>query len=143
MTSADPLRNQTLMLFAGLGVVLLVASGIGLALKWRIGFGTPHATIDNLNARIKSWWLLIAVIGGAIAIGKTGTVVLFGFASMLALREFVTISPTRRGDHKALLMAFAVVLPAQYLLVWIEWYGMFTILIPVYAFLFLPIISAL
>ena len=43
----------------------------------------------------------------------------------------------------ALAAAFFVVLPLQYFLVWIEWYGLYSIFIPVYAFLLLPIIAAL
>jgi phosphatidate cytidylyltransferase len=59
------------------------------------------------------------------------------------LREFVTLTPTRRGDHWALLAAFFVVLPLQYYLVWIDWYGLYAIFIPVYAFLLLPVVVAL
>jgi phosphatidate cytidylyltransferase len=137
------MHSQTQLLFAGLAGVLVLASLVGWLLKRRVGFATPHATIDNLNARIKSWWLMVAVIGGAVWAGKPGTIALFAFASLLALREFITIAPTRRGDHKALLAGFALVLPVQYSLVWIEWYGMYTIFIPVYVFLFLPIVEAL
>ena len=70
-------------------------------------------------------------------------IVLFAFASFTALREFVTLLPTRRADHLALVLAFFVVLPVQYYLIWIEWYGLYSIFIPVYAFLLLPIIAAL
>lgn len=143
MTPPTEMHEQTMLLFASLGAVLVIASLIGFVLKWRAGFDRPHTTIDNLNARIKSWWMMIAVIGTAVWTGKAGTIALFAFASLIALRECMTIAPTRRGDHKALLLAFAVVLPLQYVLVWIEWYGMFTLLIPVYAFLFLPIVAAL
>lgn len=137
------MHDQTLLLFAGIGGILLFASLVGFLLKRRVGFATPHATIDNLNARIKSWWAMAAVIGLAVWIGRTAVITLFAFASFLALREFITIAPTRRGDHKALLLSFVVVLPVQYFLVWIEWYGMYALFIPVYAFLFLPIVAAL
>ena len=69
-------------------------------------------------------------------------IVLFAFASFTALREFMTLTPTRRGDHLALAVAFFVVLPLQYYLIWIEWYGLYSIFIPVYAFLLLPIVAA-
>jgi phosphatidate cytidylyltransferase len=55
----------------------------------------------------------------------------------------VTLLPTRRGDHTALGAAFFVVLPVQYYLVAIEWYGLYSIFIPVYAFLLMPIVAAL
>jgi len=67
---------------------------------------------------------------------------LFGLTSFLALREFITLTPTHRGDHRALFWAFFVVLPLQYYLIAIRWYGLFSILIPVYAFLILPFRSA-
>ena len=137
------LHDQTMLLFAGIGGILVFASLVGFALKLRIGLDQPHSVVDNLNTRIKAWWVMAAVIGVAVAVGKAGTIVLFAFASFVALREFITISPTGRGDHQALLMSFVVVLPAQYFFVWIEWYGMYTIFIPVYAFLFLPIVAAL
>ena len=65
------------------------------------------------------------------------------FASFAALREFITLTPTRRGDHVALAVAFFVVLPLQYWLIWIDWYGLYSIFIPVYVFLLLPIVAAL
>lgn len=123
--------------------MLLVASTIGFVLKWRIGFQTPHAIIDNLNARIKAWWVMVAVVGGSLALGHWAVVTLFFLVSFFSLREFLTLAPTRPGDHLALLAAFYFVLPMQYFLVGIEWYGLFSIFIPVYGFLLLPILSTL
>jgi phosphatidate cytidylyltransferase len=82
------------------------------------------------------------VLGGAMLAGKAGVILLFAFMSLLALREFITITYTRRGDHWALLATFFLVMPLQYLLIWIGWYGLYSIFIPVYAFLVLPIIAA-
>jgi phosphatidate cytidylyltransferase len=69
--------------------------------------------------------------------GGVGSVILFALVSVLALREFVTLSPTSRADHRALAWAFFVVIPLQYALVGVQWYGLFSIMIPVYAFLLL------
>jgi phosphatidate cytidylyltransferase len=69
--------------------------------------------------------------------------VLFGLLSFFALREFISLSPTRRSDHRSLVLAFFVVLPLQYLLVWGGHYNLFTVFIPVYVFLALPVASAL
>ncbi|MBN9250775.1 MAG: phosphatidate cytidylyltransferase, partial [Mesorhizobium sp.] len=70
-----------------------------------------------------------------------GVLLLFAFCSFAALREFVTLTNTRRADHWALATAFFIVLPAQYVLLWTENYGIFSIFIPVYAFLLMPIIA--
>ena len=99
-------------------------------------------TIRNLNARIRSWWLMVAVLGAAVLLGRGATVTLFAVLSFLALREFVTLTPSRPGDHRSLFLSFFLVVPAQYVLIGIGWYGLFSILIPVYVFLALPALSA-
>ena len=107
---------------------------------WRKG--QPHSVIDNLNARVNAWWVMVAVIGLAFVFGKGGVIVLFSLISFYALREFMSLAYTRRGDHQAIALAFFVALPVQYFLIWIEWYGLYSIFIPVYAFLVLPILAA-
>ena len=132
-------QQQTLLLFGGIAGVLVLASLVGYVLQRRSG---PTPVIENLNARIKAWWVMVALIALAFVAGKPGVIILFGIASFAALREFVTLTRTRRGDHWALLAGFFVVLPLQYYLIWIEWYGLYSIFIPVYGFLLLPIIAA-
>lgn len=137
------MRPELLKLFAGVFGVLVFASAVGAVLKHRVAAGAPHATIDNLVARIKAWWWMVILLGLAFAFGKAGVVVLFAFIAFLCLREFVSLTYTRRGDHWALALAFFVVLPLQFALVGAGWYGLYAILIPVYAFLTLPIFAAL
>jgi phosphatidate cytidylyltransferase len=81
---------------------------------------------------------MIILLAIAFALGKTATVVLFGFVSFFALREFITLTPTRQSDYLPLLLAFFVLLPAQYLLVGYDQYGTFAVFIPVFGFLFMP-----
>jgi phosphatidate cytidylyltransferase len=137
------LASDTARLFAGVGLVLVLASAVAALLKWRVAKGQPHSVIDNLVARINAWWVMVLVIGLAFLFGKAGVIVLFLLISFYALREFLTLAYTRRGDHLAIAACFFIVLPVQYLLIWIEWYGLYSIFVPVYAFLLLPIIAAL
>ncbi|MBL8239291.1 MAG: phosphatidate cytidylyltransferase [Bryobacterales bacterium] len=130
--------HEAVLIFAGLGVALLVASAVGYALHRRSG-GTA---VDNLNARIRAWWVMIAISGGVLLAGNGAIVALFGLLSFLAFREFVTQTPVRRADHMALFVSFFLALPVQYLLIGVQWYGLFAIFIPVYAFLTIPILSA-
>jgi phosphatidate cytidylyltransferase len=116
---------------------------VGYILHWRFSAQGPNPTIDNLNSRIKAWWLMVALLGLAFALGRAGVIVLFALASLAALREFITLTPTRRGDHVALAVAFFVVLPLQYYLIWIDWYGLYSVFIPVYVFLLLAAIAAM
>lgn len=134
--------NNTLLLFAGIGALLLLASLVGFVLKRRSG-DQPNPVIDNLNARINAWWVMVLVIGIAFLFGNIGVVVLFYFVSFYALREFMTLTPTRRSDYPALVAAFYFALPMQYLLIALGWYGLFAIFIPVYLFLLLPILASL
>jgi phosphatidate cytidylyltransferase len=135
------MQQQTMVLFAGIGGVLVIASLISYVLKTFVAKGRPHAVIDNLNARIKAWWVMVLVISGAFLFGKNGVIVLFLFISFVALREFMTLTYTRSGDHNALAASFFLVLPAQYFFIYIDWYGLYSIFIPVYAFLILPILE--
>ena len=136
-------NQHSFLILAGILGILLAASAASFVLKRHVAHGEPHPVIDNLNARVNAWWWMAAAIGLALLAGKPGVILLFAFVSFVALREYATIAPTRRGDHKALLFGFFFVLPFQYFLIWIEWYGLFSIFIPVYAFLALPILAAL
>jgi len=79
----------------------------------------------------------------AWASGPAGATLAFALLSFLALREFVTLAPTRRGDHRSLILAFFVVIPVQYLLVGLRAFDLHTVFIPVYVFLAIPVVSAL
>jgi phosphatidate cytidylyltransferase len=130
--------QETLWVFGGVLAVLIVASIIGALLSKRVTSEKSRATIDNLNARVNAWWVMIIVLAVAFALGQTATIVLFAFASFFALREFITLTPTRPSDYVPLLITFFVLLPGQYLLIGYEQYGTFAIFIPVYGFLLLP-----
>ncbi|MEG0344421.1 phosphatidate cytidylyltransferase [Acinetobacter sp. TY1] len=132
--------DKTYLLFAIFTTILIFASSVGLILKKRSG-EQPSAVIENLNARINAWWVMLIVIGSAIALGNTAFIILFGFISLFALREFISLLPTRRGDYFPLLIAFYFVIPYQYYLVYIDWYGLYSIFIPLYVFLLIPIAS--
>jgi len=134
---------QTLWLFGGMLGLLTVASIIGAVLKVRVHTEDGQRVVDNLNARTRAWWVMCAVFGGALALGRKAPVIMFAFTSFLALREFITLTPTRRADHRALFWAFFIILPLHYWTLGIRWYGLFVILIPVYAFLFIPMRNAL
>lgn len=130
-------------LVTGVLGLLVVASIAGAILSHRVTSDTGRATVDNINARIRAWWMMAAVFVIAVGAGRIVSVLLFAMISFLALREFVTLAPTRPGDHRALFWSFFIVTPLQYYLVWIEWYGLFSILVPVYVSIFLAIRTVL
>lgn len=110
-----------------------------------------RATVNSLKVRrafllrcqrhlASFWWVfLIAALVGFF--GIIGALIVCAIISFLGLREFVTLTPVNIGDHNALSFAFFVFLPLQYILIGLSEFGFFTVLIPVYAFLLLPVFS--
>lgn len=131
--------NETLWLVGGVGGLLVLATTVGFWLARRAQSESAIATVRNLNARIKAWWMMVGVFALALLTGGLGSIALFALTSFLALREFITLTPTRPGDHRTLFWVFFVITPLQFVLVAVDWYGLFVIFIPVYAFLFVPV----
>lgn len=141
MIDLAALDLKIVWLFGGVIGLLAVASLIGFILSRRVAGDAGRETVRNLNARIKAWWGMVAVFALAFTFGKTVTLVLFALISFYCLREFISLTPTRPSDHRALAAAFYLFIPLQYWLIGIEWLTMLTIAIPVYAFLLLPVLS--
>lgn len=132
-----------LILFGGVVAILLAGSITGTVLKRRVTSESGRATVDNLNARTKAWWGMVAIFALAFAFGKPVTIILFALTSFYCLREFITLTPTRPADHRAVAVAFYLFIPLQYWLVYADWISLFSMAIPVYAFLLLPVLSVL
>jgi phosphatidate cytidylyltransferase len=138
------LNDTALMgLVAGVLALLVCASVAGWILGRQVTSASGRATVDNINARIRAWWVMAVIFLGAVATGTVASIVLFSLISFLALREFVTLVPTTPSDHRALFWSFFIVTPVQYYLIWLQWYGLFSVLIPVYVSIFLAIRLAL
>lgn len=133
----------TVLLFAGILALLVTVSIVGQVLKLVLSSAKARAMLTSLNSRVGTWWAMCAVFTLAAVTGGVGSILVFGLTSFQLLREFITMTPTRRGDHHTLFWVFFIILPLQYYLLWIGWYGLFIILIPVYAFLFIPLHMAL
>jgi hypothetical protein len=97
----------------------------------------PQRDYTELRLRLKTWWLIIGVFCLAVAFDNDVSLVVFAFVSFLAFKEYLSLIPTRRADHRVLFWAYLSI-PIQYYWISIEWYGMFIIFIPVFVFLFLP-----
>ncbi|MBA3666344.1 MAG: phosphatidate cytidylyltransferase [Sphingomonas sp.] len=128
-------------LIGGVIALLGLSSLIGWVLARRVTSDSGRETVRNLNARIKAWWVMVAIFAIAFIFGKGVTILLFATVSFYCLREFYSLTPTDPSDHPAMAVAFYLFLPLQYWLVWADWVTMLTIAIPVYAFLALPVLS--
>jgi phosphatidate cytidylyltransferase len=99
--------------------------------------------IKRLSGLLQTSWIVALVFWLGWVLGETVATILFALIAFFALREFITLSPTRRGDHRSLILAFFIVLPIQFWLVITQHFELFTVFIPVYVFLAIPVVSAL
>ncbi len=129
---------QTLGLLGGVLLLLAAAAGAMRFLKSRTDSGLDAAVLASLNHRVRAWFLLFLVLAAAFLLGQWATIALFGLMAFWALREFITLTPTRPGDHRTLFWVFFLITPMQFVLVALDWYELYSILIPVFAFLLLP-----
>jgi phosphatidate cytidylyltransferase len=141
-------EQQVSLLFVLLFGFLLLASGVTVLYSLRErqhGPDSPAMTerLHEVRLSLRDAWVTAVVFWVAWALGNGGAIALFGLVSFFILREFISLSPTRRGDHRSLLLAFFVVLPLQYTLVGTQQFNLFTVFIPVYVFLAIPVVSAL
>jgi phosphatidate cytidylyltransferase len=114
---------------------LLVAATL---VAWLIGRLRPGLDLGEVKLRIRSWWVMAAVFALAMVLSRAVSLVFFAFVSFLALKEYLSLIPTRRADRGVLFWAYLAI-PLQYWWIADAWYGMFIIWIPVYVFLFLPL----
>jgi phosphatidate cytidylyltransferase len=127
---------RTLSLIGAVLVLLGTAWGIVRMLKRRPETDIDPAILETFRLRVNAWGILFATLAAAFLLGHVLTVILFGLLSFWALREFVTLTPTRPSDHRTLFWVFFFFTPLQFLLVGLGYYELFSIVIPVYAFLF-------
>jgi len=139
----------TIALLGGVLLVLALVSAIVHVLRKRRDIGIDAAVLDTLRSRIHAWWLLFGMLVGAFLLGNFMTILLFGMISFWALREYITLTPTRRADNSTLFWVFFLCTPFQFLLVAIDpaWFArffvispylIFSIFIPAYTFLIIP-----
>lgn len=121
------------LLALGTLAVLLLLRGEGEASDRRL------RVLGDLRAA----WVGAVMFWLAWISAPVGATLLFGLFSFFVLREFITLMHTRRADHRSLLLAFFAVLPLQYLIVGGRHFDLFTVFIPVYVFLAIPVASAL
>jgi len=145
------------MLLAVVLGTLGIATIVGAIMSRREKVGIESALVRRFNHKVRVWWMMAVIFAFGLLLGRIGAVVLFGLVSFWALREFITMTPTRRGDHRTLFWVFFIFTPLQYVLIalgsnppdWlggakdIDYYDYYSIMIPVYASLFIPARAAI
>ena len=119
--------------FAGCyALLLMVTLGIVLARQMR-----PGRDFTELRLRVKSFWFILVLTTLALGFNRVFSIFCIAFVSFVAFKEYLSLIPTRRADHRVLFWAYLAI-PAQYILAGMGWYGLFIIFIPVFWFLALP-----
>src|SRR5271170_3133828 len=97
---------QAQYIVGGMLILLSIASIIGWILGTCSSDQSRPEVVENFNARVKAWWVMVIAFFIATCIGKVASLLLFGLISFLALREFITLTPTTRADHRTLFATF-------------------------------------
>jgi phosphatidate cytidylyltransferase len=126
--SLDAPRTTLLLVFALL-TALLVASK---ATRARF----------PLRGQLPSTWLLLLSLGVSEFFSFRAGIWILAVLCFVALKEYFTLVDVRWQDRWALLGAYASI-PFTIYFIQINWYGMFIISVPVYAFLVIPFLVAL
>lgn len=137
------LQEGYLIILAAL--ILLVGAGTvyGLWAEGRAKSPEAELRLAIVNSRVRMGWWLTAVFAIAWWWGLASLVILFAIFSFFLLREFIALTPIKHTDHWVLVIAFYLAIPAQYALVYFDQMPFFTLFIPVYLFLVLPVIAAI
>ncbi len=146
LRSLTPTQQVAALFFIVFGLLVVASvTAFLFTLKERQGEvdEARHTELKNFRRLLGTSWFMVVIFWMAWAMGEAVAGVLFALISFFALREFITLSPTRRGDHRSLILAFFVVLPIQFWLAGTEHFDLFTVFIPVYVFLAVPLVSAL
>jgi len=137
------LDRELWILLGWVAGLLVVVTTVAFAMRLAVKEGPVREIADNLALRTRSFWFVFLLFGGAIVSGEVLSILLFMALSLLALREFLTLAPIEPSDHRSMLWTFFVITPLQYLCVGLHWYGFYSIMIPVWAFLFIPTLNAM
>ena len=139
------MEGQTWILIGVVIFLLTAASAVGQFLKRQSGMGLNPAAVNAFNKRLRAWWIISCLVSLSFIVPNWFTVLVFFFFAFWALREFITLTPTRKSDHRALFWVFFLFAPLQFILVGMDdpksshgTYGLYSTLIPVYGFLFIP-----
>jgi phosphatidate cytidylyltransferase len=135
--------QQVSALFVALFGALLLVSAATVLRSVRDSGDERTERLVRFRRDLRAVWVGATVFWLAWMSGATGATIAVAIFSFLALREFITLAHTRRGDHRSLILAFFVVLPLQFAFVGTRSFDLFSVFVPVYVFLAIPVVSAL
>lgn len=116
-----------------------IAAALTVATLWvrSLQSRNPERDYEELRLRTRTWWIIAGLFSLAVVLDHTASLIFLSFVSFLSLKEYLSLIPTRRTDHRVLFWTYLAI-PIQFLWIYLRWYGMFIVFIPVYMFLLLP-----
>lgn len=128
------LTDEVLYVLIGIVTVLIISTVITKIMKHKNNSGG----LKEVEMRIRSWWVMFIIFTFALIIHSTISLIFMALLCFLALKEYFSLIPFNRAHRLVLFWAYMTI-PIQFSLIYLGWYGMFIVFIPVYMFLLIPI----
>src|SRR5699024_1533498 len=128
------LTDEVLYVLIGIVAVLIISTFITKIMKQK----NNTSGLKEVEMRIRSWWVMFIIFTFALLIHSTISLIFMALLCFLALKEYFSLIPFNRSHRLVLFWAYMTI-PIQFLLIYLGWYGMFIVFIPVYMFLLIPI----
>jgi phosphatidate cytidylyltransferase len=93
---------------------------------------------SRISLRVKTWWGMFVVFCLATLFNPIVSMFSLMILCFFSLKEYFSMMQTRKADRRIFLWAYLSI-PIQFYWIYIGWYGMFIVFIPVYVFLLLPL----
>ncbi|MEM9014260.1 MAG: phosphatidate cytidylyltransferase [Pseudomonadota bacterium] len=135
---ADGAALRVIYIIGAIYGLLVLATAAISVIRWR----APNNDTKELSERVTSWWFMITVFAIAILTDRVVSTIFLGFVAFMALKEYLSLIPTRRVDRLIVLFAYLAI-PAQFIFAHNNRYGLFLTFIPVWMFLFFPMAMTL
>lgn len=128
------LTDEVLYVLIGIVAVLIISTLITKIMKQK----NNSSGLKEVEMRIRSWWVMFTIFTFALIIHSTISLIFMAVLCFLALKEYFSLIPFNRAHRLVLFWAYMTI-PVQFSLIYLGWYGMFIVFIPVYMFLLIPI----
>lgn len=140
VTLLQLLQNQPGLPMVTNGVVAVLAA-ITLG-YWLLLWFRPSQSLSKIGSRIAFLWVVMGVFLLAILYSVKLLIIYIWFIAFLALKEFFSMTPTRRADRRVLFCAY-LSLPVQFILILLERRIAFNLFAPIHVFLILPMVMVM
>ena len=125
--------NTKIALLGIIALLILAKAGL-ILLKTRISL----EDLKEMNLRLRTWWIMVVTFSTSLVLGRWGSLTFIALISFLALKEYLSLIPTRPIDRPILFLAY-IAIPIQFFLIALKQYQMFIVFTPLFAILVLSI----